>query len=182
MSTQEFNFPPLGKFAQLFPLVIGLVVPMILIGVIVATYNVNHAWLAVVPALVFLPVAAAIMATAMHRRKVRLDADMLRYGFTPWRRISVLALDLAAARIVNLDVERELQPVLRLAGTAMPGYRSGWFWLRNRKRAYVVLMDSRRVLLLAKRDSGLILLGVERPDALLDALRRTVDDKAGSAR
>jgi heme exporter protein D len=182
VSAQEFGFPPLGKFAQLFPVAIGLGLPVILIGAILALNKDNLVWLAVLPTLVFLPVAAAIMAKSMHRRRVRLDAGMLHYGFTPWRRIAVTALDLAASRIVNLDEQRDLQPVLRLAGTAMPGYRSGWFWLRNGKPAYVVLMDRRRVLLLAKRNGGMILLGVEKPDALLDALRRTADDKAGSAR
>jgi hypothetical protein len=129
-----------------------------------------------------MPIAAAALVWSMYRRRVRLDAGVLRFGMARWSRVAVAALDLDAARIVNLDQQRELRPAIRLAGTAMPGYRSGWYWLRNRKRAYVVLMDWRRVLLLSRRDGVLILLGVERPEALLDALRQAADDKADSAR
>jgi hypothetical protein len=54
----------------------------------------------------------------------------------------------------------------------MPGYRSGWFWLRDKRRAYLVLTDWKRVLALPKRDGGIVLLSLQRPEALLDALRR----------
>lgn len=171
MNGQEFEIIPPGKFARLFPLLIGLLVPVaIIVAVAVAAAPVP--WLQVLPPLMALPVVAAIMAWAMHRRRVRIRDKFLVYGHFSWSRCAIAALDLEAARVINLDEERDWQPVTRLAGSRLPGYCSGWFWLRNRRRAYVLLTEWRRVLMLPKRDGGLILLSAQRPDALLEALRR----------
>ena len=182
MSTQEFEIPPPGKYAQLFPLIIGLILPMIVIAFLAATAKQSSNWLVALPAFLVLPIAAIVMAWRMHRRTIRLEDGTLRYGLFPWQRAPATALDLDAASSVNLGEHRELQPVLRLAGTAMPGYRSGWFYLRNKRRAYVVLTDLQRVLVLPKRDGGLLLFSLVRPDALLDALRKATHDNRGTAR
>ena len=51
--------------------------------------------------------------------------------------------------------------------------RSGWFYLRNKHYAHVLLTDNKRVLMLPKRDGGLLLFSLVRPQALLDALRKS---------
>ena len=182
MSSQEFEVPPPGKYAQMFPLIIGLILPMIMVALIAVTARQTSDWLVALPALLVLPIAAIFMAWRMHRRTIRLEDGALRYGLFPWQRAPVTAFDLDAASVVNLGEHRELQAVLRLAGTAMPGYRSGWFYLRNKRRAYVLLTDDKRVLMLPKHDGGLLLFSLVRPDALLDALRKSADDNHGTAR
>lgn len=182
MSALEFEFSPPGKFAQLFPLVLGLVFPLIILALFASTAKDASEWRTVVPALFLLPLAAIFMAWKMHRRTLRLEGGILKYGRMRWLQTAANEIDLAAARIVNLDEHRELRPVRRIAGTAMPGYRSGFFRLRDRRRAYVVVTDWRRVLVLPKRDGGLLLFSLTRPEALLDALRRAADDKPESAR
>jgi hypothetical protein len=182
MSTQEFAIPPPGKFAALFPLLIGLVLPVIILAVFASTVRRPAEWLAILPAMLILPLASAYIAWQMHRRTLRLVDGELRSGRLPWHRTAIGALDLAAAGIVSLDEHRELQPVRCIAGTAMPGYRAGFFRLRDKRRAYVLVTDPRRVLVLPKRDGGVLMFSLERPQALLDALRRAADDKAGSAR
>ena len=172
MSPQDFDFAPPGKFAQLFPLLLGLLLPLVMLVAIGWNRPDRHDWLTAAPAVLILPVVAAGFAWSLYRRTVRVTDDSLRFGALPWRRTRLAALDLDAARIVDLDRERELQPVIRIAGTTLPGYRSGWFRLRNRQRAYVVLSDWKRVLVLPKRDGGMILLSPRRPEALLAALKR----------
>jgi hypothetical protein len=45
------------------------------------------------------------------------------------------------------------------------------FRLRDKRRASVLVTDTSRVLVLPKRDGSVILLSLQRPEALLEALR-----------
>ena len=77
---------------------------------------------------------------------------------------------MAKARIVNLDEQKKLRPGFRIAGTRLPGLRSGWFRLHDGRRAYVVLTDWRRAVELPRRDGRVYLFSLQRPEAFIDAL------------
>jgi hypothetical protein len=173
MSEQEFEIVPPGKIVLLFPLFIGLVLPIFVLVALILAAKGRNDWLLAAPAELIMPLVAALLAWSMHRRKVRLSDAGLTVHLLPWRSaIKLSDLDLDNARIVNLDEHRELLPVRKIAGTYLPGYRSGLFRTRDRRRATVILTDRRRVLVLPKRDGNLILLSLQRPDALLAALTR----------
>jgi hypothetical protein len=127
------------------------------------------AWLAFAS----MPVIAGLLAMDMMRRDVRLDDSGLRLRTLPWRSTVKLAdLDLERAEIVDLNARSELMPRAKIMGSRLPGYRSGIFRLRDKRRAWVLVTDTSRVLVLPRRDGTVILLSLQRPDALLDALRR----------
>ena len=172
MTTQEFEIPVPGKFARMFPLFIGLAVPLVLLALLATTAPPAGEWPRLLASVLILPCIAGVLVWSIYRRRIWLREGSLGYGFLPWQRVALAALDLDAARVLNLDDAKDLQPVLKLAGIGLPGYRSGWFWLRNRRRAYVVLTQWQRVLMLPRRDGVLILLSLQRPDALLAALQR----------
>ena len=173
MNEQNFEIVPPGKLANLFPLFMGVVLPLILLGVLVVAARGSREWQDAARATVLLPLIAGILAWSMHHRKLSLSDAGLKVRWLPWPLvIPVAEFDLDGARLVDLAREAELRPYLKLAGTRLPGFRSGWFWLRDRRRAYVVLTGDQRVLLLPKRDGQLLLFSLQRPEALLDALRR----------
>lgn len=172
MSTQEFEVPSPGKFALAFLLVIGLIMPLITATALTLAAHNSRLVLLALPTLIIFPLIAGAIAWSVFKRKIRFEDKALLIGPFGLRRVPVSELNLDAAAVLNLQEHRELQPTFRMAGTSMPGYRSGWFWLRDKRRAYVVLTDWQRVLALPKRDGGIILLSLQRPDALLDALRR----------
>jgi hypothetical protein len=127
------------------------------------------AWLAFAA----MPFIAGLIAMDMLRRDVRLDDKGLRLRTLPWRSTVKLAdIDLERAEIVDLASRPELMPRMKIAGSRLPGYRSGSFWLRDKRRASVLLTDLHRVLVLPLRKGTVILLSVQQPDALLEALRR----------
>ena len=169
---QEFAIPPPGKSTRVFLIFLGAFAPIAILALVSLTANRPVDWLPVLPAMLMLPLVATALAWSMQSRRVWLEQGFLYYRKFRWQRVPLAALELDTARVINLDREAQLQPVSKIAGAQVPGYRAGRFRLRDRRRAYVILTDWSRVLLLPKRDGSLILLSVERADALLDALRR----------
>ena len=169
---QEFAVPPPGKSTRVFLLFLGVFVPIAILALISLTANHPMPWMPVLPAVLVLPLVATGLAWSVQHRRVEVEQGFLSYRRFRWQRVPLAAIDLVAARVINLDREAQLQPVFKLSGSQVPGFRDGRFRLRAGRRASVLLTDWTRVLLLPKRDGSLILLSVERADALLDTLRR----------
>ena len=121
-----------------------------------------------------LPVAlaAVLIAIGIRRRRVELDGGELRIaaGFLR-HRVQRSALRLDAAAVVDLAERTELRPFWRSFGIGLPGYRAGHYRLRNGTKAFVLVTAPRRVLVLPEHDGRTLLLSLEQPQALLDALR-----------
>ncbi|MCL1634117.1 PH domain-containing protein [Luteimonas sp. SX5] len=116
---------------------------------------------------------AGVFTFAFRRLRVGLEAGTLTIaaGFNT-RRVAVGDLDLDGARIVDLRERTEFKPMLKTMGTALPGYATGHFRLRNRSKAFLMLTDRTRVLVLPEKSGRTLLLSLQQPQALLDALRR----------
>jgi len=172
MSIQEFDVPPPGKFVLVFLLILGVILPLTVLSAVVLAAHDTRVVLLASPAAIIFPLVAGAIGWSMYRRKIRIVDKALVIGVLGWKKVPMSELQLDAAVVLDLGQHPELQPTFKLAGTSMPGYRSGWFRLRDKRTAYLLLTDWRRVLVLPKRDGKVILLSPQRPDALLDALRR----------
>ena len=75
------------------------------------------------------------------------------------------------ARVVDLDEQVELRPTLKTNGFSIPGFHSGWFLLRNRRRTFVAIGNGRRRLWLPGSGRYDLLLEPVDPAALLARLR-----------
>lgn len=116
---------------------------------------------------------------SLRRRSVELEDGVLiaKAGFFSAKR-RIADLDLDAARIVNLKDAPKLRPGLKLFGLWLMGYAGGYFWLRDRSTAFVLLTDASRVLVLPDRNGRKVLLSMEHPQTLLDALRAVAQGRA----
>ena len=126
------------------------------------------------PALVGVPAVLAVLLLATKRRSVELHDGTLDVRAALFRqRVAVGQLDLDRARIVDLAERTELRPVVKTGGMSMPGFHAGRFRLREKfAKAFCLLTDRRRVLWLPLRDGkDQLLLSLEQPQALLDALK-----------
>jgi hypothetical protein len=172
MTPQDFELHSPPRMVLLFPLLIGLLLPL---GVVVALATGRREpadWLGAAPVLL-LPLVGGLLAWSLFRRKVRLSDAGLRIRRLPWpRTVPVAELDLEHAEIVDLQSRPELMPVFKIAGTRLPGFRAGRFRLRDKRHASVLLTRLRGVLVLPLRKGSLLLLSVERPEALLRALQQ----------
>ncbi len=116
----------------------------------------------------------ALIALGPSRARYELSSDGLMLRGDIYGRKPIAAADLrgGAARMVDLDREPDLRPSLRTFGTALPGYRSGWFRLRNGDKALVSLTDPHHVVYVPTTQGFVLLLSPSQPDHFLEALRK----------
>lgn len=127
-------------------------------------------WFPIGP-LAVLAASAALVAVVIHRRSVTLRNGTLKISASlNTQTIAVDQLDLEHARTVDLDMHADLRPWMKSMGTALPGLKAGHFRLRDGRKAFVLVTERHRVLVLPRRDGKLILLSLEKPQALLSAL------------
>ena len=174
MNDRVFALPAPGKFAALVvPVLLGVLLPLVLVAALFLADAHGDDWQKAATLTLLLPVIAGVFALSVRHRKVVLLEDG-RLQVRRWpvpKRAAATEFDLAQARIVDLAREPSLQPGLKIAGTRLPGFASGKFWLKDKRRAYVLMTERRRVLVLPRHDGQAWLLGVERAEALLAALR-----------
>ena len=112
------------------------------------------------------------LSRLMWRQALELSADALDVRSSFYHcRTPLAGLKLDQARVVDLDEHTELKPILKANGFSIPGFRSGWFVLRNRRRSFVAVADGRRKLWLPGHGKHDLLLEPRDPAALLARLR-----------
>jgi len=162
------DFPMVPADARLIWLLPGIAMLAVVIGTLILMKQEPRAW-------VMLPATLAIvvvLALILRRRRISLVGDRLVIvaGLNT-RRLAVGDLDLTTARIVDLRERSEWRPWIKLFGTRVPGLSAGHFRLRDRSRAFVLVTDTSRVLVLNERSGRRLLLSLAKPQALLDALQ-----------
>ena len=107
---------------------------------------------------------------ALRRRVLFLTARELvfRGGFFS-RKIPISSLRLAAAQQLSLFDRMELAPRWRTNGIRLPGYRVGWFRLRNGDKALMYMTDPFRITHLPTSEGFALMFST---DALIPALQR----------
>ena len=146
-----------------------------LVGIGLAARQEPRVWFVAI----VLVLVAALIVWSVGRRHEALEGDQLTVaaGMNS-ARLRVADLDLAAARIVNLADMPTLRPLLKTFGAWMPGYCAGHFRLRDRSRGFLLLTERSKVLALPERNGRTLLLSLERPQALLDALKAVAEAPA----
>jgi hypothetical protein len=99
-------------------------------------------------------------------RQIRIRGDM--YG----RNITVSSLNLAMAKIVNLDEHRELRPKWRTNGIGLPGYQAGWFKLADGEKALLFVIDPKAVVYVPTDEGYALLVSVAEAPRFLASLKK----------
>lgn len=88
------------------------------------------------------------------------------------RKIPLRDIDGEGAKPVNLETDAQYQLVSRTNGSGLPGYSEGWFRLRNGEKCLAFVTDKSRTLYVPTRQGYVVMMSVERPEELREALRR----------
>jgi hypothetical protein len=82
-------------------------------------------------------------------------------------------VDVANIRLVDVAVDREWRPTLRVNGFANSHYRAGWFRTANGQRVRVYRARATRLVLLPPKGNGApVLLEAREPERFVDEVRR----------
>jgi len=128
-----------------------------------------------IPIVVILLGAVALLATSIRGAQsstFEIHPDGLRLRGDLWGRfIPKAELRVDLARRVDMTQEEGLRPKWRRIGTALPGYQSGWFRLRNGDKALLYLTDRTRAVYVPTTAGYVLLLSPADPDGFLSTLR-----------
>lgn len=136
--------------------------------------------LVLVPTLVLCMVTWLLGASVLASRTARFEvstAGLRLRGDLYGRLIPLAQLRPGEARRVDLEADAELRPVRRTWGNGLPGYRSGWFRLRNGSRALLYLTDTNRAVYVPTTAGYDVLLSPRDPDAFLAAIHALRTDR-----
>jgi hypothetical protein len=165
----------MGKAPVVFAVVLGAAVPL---GIAIAlTVMVTHGELdpmvmLATQGLVALGCLAIVLP--LWRREASFDGQRLQVKAAYYTRQSPLsAFDLDQALVVDLREHGTYGPLIKTNGVAMPGFWAGHFRLRDQRKAFCLVTDAAKVLVLPHADGTQWLLGLEHPKAVLDILRRS---------
>ncbi len=170
---RRFELAPLRTIsvwmAALFLGVLPVVFVMALL-VVPQSHPMPGAPMLVAPALVIVVCGGSLLS--FKRRRIELRDGVLVVAATIYtKKVPAAMLDLDRARIASLDEHTDYRPWIKTNGYALPGFQAGHFRLRNKSKAFCLLTQHERTLILPLRDDSSVLLSLERPQALLDALR-----------
>lgn len=168
---REFTVAPLDRWTLL-----GLWLPMTSAMAIVAgsvlwssSEQIPRGLLVTLP---FPLLVGVVLHVLLRRRRIQLEHGELCITATMFRkRVPVNAIDLDNARIIDLDEHTEFKPRVKTNGFSLPAFTAGHYRLRNKARAFCLISDRARVLVLPLREGPLVLLSPEKPRELLDGLR-----------
>ncbi len=180
---QDFTVIPPPIYAIACLVIAGGVLPfLIVVGMLWFDRMDSAGLIRFLPAVLVLVLAFGGSIIAMKRRSVAVVGDILDVRAALFReRTFVAEIDLARATTVDLAERKELSPFLKTMGMSMPGFQAGRFRLRGKiAKAFCLITDRHRVLWLPLRNGkDQLLLSVERPQALLDALQAATGRQTG---
>ena len=80
-------------------------------------------------------------------------------------------------KIINLDEKSDYIPILRTNGIGFPGYSEGWFRLKNREKALVLIRGkTKKAIYIQTRKNFSIILGSENPEVLVKSITEINDE------
>lgn len=123
--------------------------------------------------LVLLELLYILLAWRIRRAGVALNAQAIGIDTGLGSRLVALRR-LAPRGIREIDIESQTdwRPVLRAWGIGLPGFGSGWYRLRNGRKALCLITERKRVSMLEDETGLLYLLSLEDPSPLLRAIER----------
>ncbi len=184
-ATRDFAVTPSPVYAVAFLVLTVVVLPFLIIaGMLWFGRMDSDGLIRFLPMLAIVVLLLGLSLLAMKRRSVSLVGQALDVRAALFReRTPIADIDLERARIVDLAERMDLRPAVKTMGMSLPGFQAGRFRLRGKLvKAFCLITDRSRVLWLPLHNGkDQLLLSVERPQELLDALRATLDGHARRA-
>jgi hypothetical protein len=116
--------------------------------------------------------AYAGIVLLMRRHRFEMDAGGILVATTFYtRRLRWDQLGPGEPRVVDIEERTGLRPMLKVNGTSLPGFRSGWFRSRDLDRQLVATAGGTRLLWVPTREGYELLLQPTNPAAALECMK-----------
>jgi Bacterial PH domain len=125
--------------------------------------------------LLIIPVSVAVLVlglslSGMKKARFEVSSDGLRLSGDLYGR-TIPVSDLRGGAAQRVELIDEFRPTRRRVGTALPGYRSGWFTLGNGERALLYVTDPTKVVYVPTRAGYAVMVSPIDPDGFLSAIQ-----------
>ncbi len=176
--TRQFAVLPPSKAVWVTMLLLGGLVPLTILAMVLVLSDEMRAVQTIVPHAISIVAVLAILSAlvaVLRRMRVETEDGMLVVRAALYtRKLPFESVDIERARILDLDRSSEYWPRVRLNGIALPGLHIGYYrGTPIKRKLFCLITSSRRVLLLPEREpEHFLLLSLERPQALIDALKQ----------
>jgi len=103
----------------------------------------------------------------------QVEPDGLRISGTLYgRRIPLESLRMSEAKVLDLERDADFRMRWRTNGIGLPGYKAGWFRLRNGEKALAFVTNPRRIVYVPTSEGYSVLLSVAEPERMLELLQK----------
>jgi hypothetical protein len=130
--------------------------------------------------IIIFPVAFTILFIAYicsNYARYEITTNSLRLYGLYGKKIEKEFIIIDGIRIINLNEKSEYTPYLRTNGIGFPRYYEGWFRLKNREKALVLIRGkTKKAVYIPTRKNFSIILGTENPEGLVKSLNETNGD------
>jgi hypothetical protein len=169
---KTFNIIPASSGVNIFLWVLGLFFAALIVVVfIMPGYDAAAITVTLVVAVGVIVLFASLAYQAKHA-SFTLTEDGLKIGpglygkFIPKEKIDVTGI-----KVLNLKMDREYLLKWRMNGSGLPGYKSGWFKLKNKEKALVFVTDLSSIVYIPTTDKYAVLLSVRDADLMVEAIK-----------
>ncbi|ACB53059.1 unknown [Crocosphaera subtropica ATCC 51142] len=131
-------------------------------------------WSIGILAVLMLGVLCLCLLIAYSSQQVKFEIDqqqLMIKGDLYGRNIPLKTLVIEEAKVIQLDQSSSYRPRWRTNGIGLPGYRSGWFKLKNGEKALLFVTELKEVVYLPTLDNYSLLMSVKNPDDFVEALK-----------
>jgi hypothetical protein len=100
---------------------------------------------------------------------LRINSDMIN------QTIPLENLDRGNMKLINLNNEAELKPVIKAEGKKglrLFNYRTGWFKLQNGSQGLIQLTSWKNVVYIPTKENYCIMLSVKKPGEFIESLKK----------
>jgi len=177
MTDRNFALTPLGKPVIVFAIAVATLLPAaaaVYAVLQVQAGEVGVSALRLAQGQAMMALVALTIVLPLWRRQAAFNGQRIRVRATWFGRespVSDFLLD--QARVVDLREHLEFKPRFKTMGYQLPGLWCGNFRLRDGRKAFCLVTDPARVLVLPHADGRVWLLSLQHPQPVLDILRRT---------
>ncbi len=130
------------------------------------------AWIVVAIIVVIFAVVFILLLMPMMALRIMVTPEEVKVSAPPLYWFKAKRTDIVEAMVVDRRVTDWLNPTLRLYGHGLPGYKLGWFKLKNGAKAFMAVDGGDRAVVFRLRDGSYLVLAPKEFERFISVLEK----------